>query len=205
VLVLCFSVIFLGERMTWALPTGVALSITGCALMVGAIGGGGLKVSPAGIAWGLAAAVFFAFYTLLGKYAAARYTPWTLLVYGLGFAALFWVLWLGGPAPVLRVLAGPRQLIAVSIMAVFSTIVPFGAFLLALHHIDATKASITATLEPVLAGIGTYLIPALYEPLGPLQVLGGAVVLAAVVVVQIPHLIEQRRGRAPEPELPPVG
>lgn len=205
ILVLGVSVAFLGEKMTWALPLGVALSITGCALMVGAIGGQGLKVSPAGIGWGLAAAVFFALYTLLGKYAATRFTPWTMLTYGLGAASIFWLVWLKGPMPVVQVLSDPTRLIAISIMALFSTVVPFGAFLMSLHHIDATKASITATLEPVLAGIGTYLIPVLYEPLGWMQLAGGLLVLIAVVVVQLPHLLE-RASTVPADEnaLPPA-
>lgn len=203
ILVLAVSVAFLGERMTWALPVGVVLSITGCALMVGAIGGTGLKVSPAGIAWGLAAAVFFGLYTVMGKYAAPRFSPWTLLTYGLGFAALFWLVWLRGPGPIVALLADPRRLVAISSMALFSTVIPFGAFLVALHHIDATKASITATLEPVLAGIGTYVIPAIYEPLSALQLAGGALVLVAVVVVQAPHLLARQRAAAEEPALPP--
>lgn len=205
ILVLGVSVAFLGERMTWALPIGVVLSITGCALMVGAIGGEGLKVSPAGIAWGLAAAVFFALYTLLGKYAAPRFSPWTMLTYGLGSASIFWLVWLQGPGPIIDVLAAPDRLLAVSVMALFSTIVPFGAFLTALHHIDATKASITATLEPVLAGIGTYLIPVLYEPLGWIQLAGGLLVIVAVIVVQLPHLLESRAaGSGKETALPPA-
>lgn len=204
ILVLGVSVAFLGERMTWALPVGVAASVIGCALMVGAIGGGGLKVSPEGIAWGLASAVFFALYTVLGKYAVPRFSPWTLLTYGLGFATLFWLVYLGGPAPILRVLADGRTLAAVSVMALVSTIVPFGAYLAALHHIDATKASITATLEPVLAGIATYLIPVFYAPLSALQLLGAALVIAAVVVAQWPHLMAARLGRvSPGGELPP--
>lgn len=203
ILVLAVSVAFLGERMTWALPAGVVLSITGCALMVGAIGGTGLKVSPAGIAWGLAAAVFFGLYTVMGKYAAPRFSPWTLLTYGLGFAALFWLVWLRGPGPIVALLADPRRLVAISSMALFSTVIPFGAFLVALHHIDATKASITATLEPVLAGIGTYVIPAIYEPLSALQLAGGALVLIAVVVVQAPHLLARRGVAVEEPALPP--
>ena len=36
------------QRLTWALPAGVALSVAGCALVVGAIGGRGLVVSPGG-------------------------------------------------------------------------------------------------------------------------------------------------------------
>lgn len=202
ILVLAVSVLALGEKLTWALPAGVVLSVTGCALMVGAIGGKGLSISPAGLAWGLASAFFFALYTVLGKYAAPRFSPWTLLTYGLGFAAIFWVVWLKGPAPIVTLLSDPTRLTAVSAMALFSTVVPFGAFLIALHHIDATKASITATLEPVLAGIGTYLIPALYEPLSVVQLLGGALVLAAVVVAQAPQL--RAMGRARSAQLPPA-
>lgn len=203
ILVLAVSVAVLGERMTWALPAGVVLSVTGCALMVGAVGGGGLKISPAGLAWGLSSAFFFALYTVLGKYAAPRFSPWTLLAYGLGAAALFWLVWLKGPGPIVTLLSDGRRFAAVGVMALLSTIVPFGAFLTALHHIDATKASITATLEPVLAGIGTYLIPVLYAPLSALQLLGGALVLAAVVVAQAPHLLARARRSAEEPALPP--
>jgi drug/metabolite transporter (DMT)-like permease len=209
ILVLTVSVVALGERFTWALPAGVVLSVSGCALMVGAFGGVGLRISATGLSWGLASAVFFALYTVLGKYAATRYSPWTLLAYGLAFAALFWLLWLRGPAPIVRLLSDPTRLSAVAVMALVSTIVPFGAFLTALHHIDATKASITATLEPVLAGVGTYLIPALYAPLSALQLVGGGLVLAAVVVAQAPHLIARGRGARPEPrpespQLPPA-
>jgi drug/metabolite transporter (DMT)-like permease len=203
ILVLAVSVAFLGERLTWALPVGVVLSVVGCALMVGALGGGGLKISTAGLAWGLSSAFFFALYTVLGKYASTRFSPWTLLTYGLGAAAIFWLVWLGGPAPIVAVLADGRRFAAVAVMALFSTIVPFGAFLTALHHIDATKASITATLEPVLAGIGTYLIPVLYAPLSALQLLGGALVLAAVVVAQAPHLLAHARRSGIDEALPP--
>ena len=189
VLVLVVSVAVLGERFTWALPAGVALSVTGCALVVGAIGGDGLTVTPAGIGWGLASAVFFAGYTLMGKHAAGTYSPWTLLVYGLGAATVFWFLYLGirgDLRPVLALLSSPVPAFAVVAMAFGATVIPFGAFLKALSYVDATKASITATLEPVMAAAATYMIPALYRPLSPLQVLGGLLVLAACVVVQAP-------------------
>jgi drug/metabolite transporter (DMT)-like permease len=202
ILVLAVSVAVLGEKLTWALPVGVVLSVTGCALMVGAIGGQGLSISPAGLGWGLASAFFFALYTVLGKYAAPRYSPWTLLTYGLGFAAIFWLVWLRGPGPIVTLLSDPTRFGAVSAMALFSTVVPFGAFLTALHHIDATKASITATLEPVLAGIGTYLIPVLFAPLSAIQLAGGALVLVAVVVAQAPQL--RALGRGPADGLPPA-
>jgi drug/metabolite transporter (DMT)-like permease len=183
VLILLFSVAFLSERFTWALPAAVGMSVAGCALMVGAIGGAGLSVSPAGIGWGLASAVFFALYTVLGKYAAHRFSQWTLLTYGLGAAALFWLVLLG-PSAVLGVLADPGRFGAVLFIALVSTIAPFAAYLTALRHIDATKASITATLEPGIAAVAAFLL--LGESLTPLQLAGGALVLGAILVVQLP-------------------
>ncbi|MRR12343.1 hypothetical protein EG835_07745, partial [bacterium] len=153
IIVLVVSVLFMGERMTLALPIGVALSISGCALVVGAFSGKDLAISGPGLAWGLAAACFFALYSLLGKYASTRYTPWTLLTWGLLAAGLFWVIYLGGFAKVVALMSHPAGVAVVVYMAVFATIVPFAAFLKALHYIDATRAVVVSTLEPVFAGV----------------------------------------------------
>lgn len=193
VLVLLVSVLVLRHRLTWQLPVGVALSVTGCALVVGVLGGTGLVVVPAGIAWGLASAVFFAGYSLMGSYAATRLSPWTTLVFGLGFAAVFWVLVLG-PGRVVAPLADPATLAAVTYLAVVSTIVPFAAFLYALSYIPPTAATVTSTVEPFIAGLGAYVL--LGESLSATQVLGGLLVVVAIAVVQLPE--------PPEPELPPV-
>jgi len=188
ILVLVFSVMFLKERPGWRLPVAVALSVTGCALMVGVLGGG-VRVSGAGIAWGLSSAFFFAFYTLMGKYASGRYAPWTLLAYGLIAATVFWLLYLG-PARVVAVYSDPRALAAVIFVAVVSTIIPFGAFLHGLQHIQATEASVTSTLEPAVAGVGAFF--AFGETLGVPQLAGGALVLGAILLVQLPGLARQQ-------------
>jgi len=191
ILVLVFTVVFLRERLTVALPVGVALSITGCALVVGVAGEGGLSVSRAGLAWGLAAAVFFAGYSLMGRYAAPRYSPWTLLAYGLGFASVFWLLYLRGIDGVMPAFGSAEAAAAVVFIAVVSTILPFGAFLKALHFIDPTRATIVATLEPVIAGLTAFAL--LGEVFDASQLLGGALVLVAIMIVQAPGRAEQRR------------
>ncbi len=182
VVVLIVSVAVLGTRLTWALPAAVGLSVTGCALMVGAIGGDGLSVSGEGLFWGLASAVLFAGYSLMGRYAARRFTPWTLLTYGLTAATLFWFVFLGGPGRVITLLSDWRALLAVIVLAVVSTIIPFGAFLKALHFVEATQASVTSTIEPVVAGVAAWFI--FGEHLSWLQLLGGGLVIAAVVLSQ---------------------
>lgn len=199
VIVLAVSVVFLGRRPTLNLPAGVLLSVLGCALVVGAVGGGGLRVAPSGLAWGLAAAVFFAGYILMGERAAGRFSPWTLLFYGLAAASAFWIALLlarGELRQVCSLMASPERAGFVVAISLGATIVPFGAFLAALAHIDATRASITATLEPAIAVLVTSAIPALNEPLSALQMLGGALVIVSCALVQLP---ERARGVLPPP------
>lgn len=193
VIVLIVSVLFLRHKLTWTLPAGVALSVSGCALVVGALSGEGLAVSPAGIAWGLTSAAFFATYSLMGSVAARRFRPFTTLVFGLGFAAAFWLLVLG-PMKVLSAFADPGTAAAVLFMAVVSTIIPFGAFLVALRLIPPTNATVTSTVEPVIAGLGAFLL--FGEALTVSQLVGGAMVIAAIAVIQLPE-------KDPLPTIPP--
>jgi drug/metabolite transporter (DMT)-like permease len=51
-----------------------------------------------------------------------------------------------------------------------------------INYIRSTRASITATLEPISAGFIAYLF--LGETLEPFQVLGGILVITAIVVLQ---------------------
>jgi len=185
VIVLVVGVAFLRHKFTWALPAGVALSVAGSALVVGALGGDGLVVTPEGIWWGLASAFFFAAYSLMGTYAGTRYSPYTTLVWGLGFASLFWLVVLG-PTAVLGVFADPKTAAAVLFMAVVSTVIPFAAFLTALQHIAPTNATVTSTVEPFLAGIGAFLL--FGESLTLMQLLGGVLVVLAIIVVQLPDV-----------------
>ena len=185
VIVLVLGVAFFRHKFTWALPAGVALSVAGCALVVGAVGGEGLVVSTQGIWWGLSSAVFFAAYSLMGTYAATRYSPYTTLVWGLGFASLFWLALLG-PSAILGVFADAKTVTAVLFMAVVSTVIPFAAFLTALQHIAPTNATVTSTVEPFLAGIGAFLL--FGEAFSTSQLLGGVLVVLAIIVVQLPDV-----------------
>jgi drug/metabolite transporter (DMT)-like permease len=193
VLVLAASYAVFRVRAGWRLPAAVASSVAGCALVAGAMSGT-LAVSPEGLAWGLASAVFFASYTVMGRWAAGRYTPWTLLAYGLAAASAFWLVVLRGPGPVVQALSDPRTSAAVLYIAVASTIVPCGACLAALRLLPAAEASVASTLEPVIAAAGAWVL--LGERLSAWQIAGGGLVLAGIIVAQT-----QRRD---EPGIPPA-
>jgi drug/metabolite transporter (DMT)-like permease len=68
-------------------------------------------------------------------------------------------------------------------IAIFSTLIPFGLYFKGIERVRATRASITATWEPVMAGMTAYFI--LGEVLSPLQVVGGFGVIAAIVLLQM--------------------
>ena len=67
-------------------------------------------------------------------------------------------------------------------MVVLGTIVPFALVVGALRHLSATRAGIVAMLEPVVATVVAYAW--LAESLSPVQVAGGLVVLAAILLAQ---------------------
>ena len=70
---------------------------------------------------------FFAFYSVYGEYGLRRYSVWTILVYGLAAAALFW--WCVHP-PWMIAAAGYsiRTWGLFGFLGLFSAIVPFGLY-----------------------------------------------------------------------------
>ena len=67
-------------------------------------------------------------------------------------------------------------------MIVLGTIIPFALSLGALHHLPATRVSIVAMVEVVLASIVAWVW--LEETLSAAQLAGGAIVLTGIVLAQ---------------------
>ena len=88
-----------------------------------------------------------------------------------------------GPARVFAPLAAPRTALPILALAAFSTVLPFGAFLVALRTIDATRASVTAMLEPVAAGIGAAVF--FGQPLTQNLIIGGLIIIGAITFIQL--------------------
>jgi drug/metabolite transporter (DMT)-like permease len=61
--------------------------------------------------------------------------------------------------------------------------VPFGLYLEGINLIRSTRASITATLEPITAGIISYIF--LNEIMEALQIIGGLIVIASIILLQL--------------------
>jgi len=208
VFITLYSVLFARESLTRTTLIAVACSTIGCYLVVGAYSFDLLSMNREGLLYGLSAAIVFAWYSIFGEKGMHRYHPWTVLFYAFLFAALFWngagLLWDAAPQPLEAFQhsysAGEWGLILY--IAVLGTMVPFGLYFDGISLIRSTRASITATLEPILAAVTSFLF--LGEALAPPQLLGGTLVIVAVIILQLrceydartPDLIRQRRNPA---------
>jgi drug/metabolite transporter (DMT)-like permease len=181
ILVAFYAVCFWRERLTPTKVLSLLFSLAGCYLVVGGYDMDLVRMNRAGIVSALASAVCFAAYTLLGEKGMHRYSPWTVLFYAFFFAALSWHLFYP-PFHYLHAGHTLHQWGWLFYVAVMGTLLPFALFFMGINLIRSTRASITATLEPISAGLFAYLF--LGEGLSTLQIIGGAMVLGAVVLLQ---------------------
>jgi drug/metabolite transporter (DMT)-like permease len=160
----------------------LGLASTGLVLVLAAAAAGALDAL--GTALGLGAAVVYSAYILISEGVATRAGPLvlstlvctgaatTLTLGGLaggdldpGSVSATGYLWLGG-------------------LAVVSTVGAVGLFFAGLRRVGPTAASILSTLEPVVTVVLAFVV--FSESLGPAQIVGGGLVLLAVLAVRAP-------------------
>jgi len=177
-----YAFTFQKEPITKGKISALLLALLGCYFTVGGYRMDLLRLNRIGIVSGLISSLFFSFYALYGEKGLKKYDPWTLVLYGFGFGAVFY--WIFIPPMKLMTEGYSFKIwMAFFYIAIFSTLIPFGLYFKGIEKLRATRASITATWEPVVAGITAYLV--LGEVLSPLQVVGGVGVIAAIVLLQI--------------------
>ena len=177
------------RRRIWL---ALALALAGLSLILDIRQGG--TISTAGVVFASLAAVAYALYILLAEHAVGRRDAVSLLVWGFGFASLFWAIaapwWsfpvavVGSEVSLLGRLAG-HELPVWALLAwvvVPGTVVPFLLLVSALRHLPATRVGIIAMLESAVAIVVAWAW--LGESLGAWQLAGAAIVLAAIVLAQ---------------------
>jgi len=181
VFILLYAAIFMKERVTSAKAGSLLLAVAGCALTVGIYETDFFKLNLAGVAWGLASALFFSFYTLYGQSGLKKYSAMTLFCYASGFGAILW--WVINPPNVFFAIKySPLIWLGFAYIAVFGTTVPFVLYFEGLNRMEASRVSITSTLEPVVAGVAAFFFVG--EKMSILQVLGGILVLIGIILLQ---------------------
>ena len=157
-----------------------ALTLVGCACGCGVFDGG-LTVTFTGILLGLGAGFFYALYSVFGRYALAHYSSMTVTVWTFIFAGPASLVMLR-PAEMRAVFTAPSAWLLAAGLVVFSTVAPYILYTRGLARVESGKASIMASLEPVVAALAGVLI--FGEPMGLLTLLGILCVLAGVYILR---------------------
>jgi drug/metabolite transporter, DME family len=171
------------QKPTLQRVAAVALALTGITLVIGVFGSGGFRPNLLGVVAALLASFSFAFYNVGGHSILARYDRWTVLLYTTGSASLFWLV-VNSPWKIAAAHYSPRQWLFLLLFSLLSVLAPFSFYFAGLQHLEPTRAIVVSCLEPVFSIVIAAV--ALGEVLQPMQTLGIVLVLAAILVVQMP-------------------
>lgn len=178
-IVVVLSALLWREPVTKKKLLALGLTLVGCALVCGVFSGS-LTVTGGGIALGLGAGFFYALYSIFGRYALAHYGPMTVTVWTFVFAGAASLV-LVRPAE-LAALAQPSMALTAVGLVVCSTVLPYILYTRGLARVEAGKASILASLEPVVASVAGVVL--FGEPMSPLTAAGIVCVLAGVYILR---------------------
>lgn len=186
-----------GEHLRRRAWVGLGLALLGLAMATGVLGGG-VRWDVAGLLAGLAAAVCFATYFVVGEHGVAEVDPVRVVLwsFGIGAVAMNVVtpVW-GFPTDVLTAdvpllgrlgevpgLDHAPGFLLLAWVVVLGTLMPFGAELIALRHLSASVVTMVAMLEPVgVAALGWLWFR---EDLGAVATVGYALVVAGILAAQ---------------------
>lgn len=180
-MVVTFGWLFLRRRVTRTTVAALVAALVGCALVVRAYDPAVLSLSAVGIAFGVGAAVSFSGYILVGEHLKNDTDVSAQLLCGFAIAAVVLAL-VRPPWTLPAVVLEPRNLALIAAVGIFGTLLPFGCFLASFRYIDAGRATIVSTLEPVVAGVVSWVW--LGEVFSAPQMLGAALVIGAVIALQ---------------------
>jgi drug/metabolite transporter (DMT)-like permease len=181
--IMLMSMLFFREKLNRKKILALALAFAGCVLVSGISGNG---ISMVGLLAGLGSGIGYGLYSILGTIALRRYSPYTVTTYTFLFAAAgSWLIC--NPADMVSKFSAapdlPFLLFFCGLTALVTAVVPFLAYTLGLQKVEASKAGILATVEPMVATlIGILLFS---EPLTVLSGIGILLILGAVILLNL--------------------
>lgn len=171
--------IFLGEALGRMKLLAVGMTLLG--VLGVSLGPDGLTAlrdglwSPAAVGYGLLSGLTYALYYIFGKRYLGRYSAATVMVVALPIGALALFPFVNFQEKTLL------AWLALAALALISTYGAFLAYCAGLRRLEATRASVVATFEPVVAALVAFAWWG--ERLGYLGFLGSALIIFAVLLM----------------------
>lgn len=182
VFVMLMAAVFFREAITGRKIICLILALSGCVLVTGVLSGQN-TMTPLGILTGLGSGFGYALYSIFGRAALAKYGSLTVTTYTFIVAGIC-VLPFCRPFEIVRCTASPSAVGSVLFLAVVSTVIPYLLYTAGLRYTEAGKASVMASVEPVVASaVG---ILAFRESMTLSAAVGSLLVLTSVVLLNLP-------------------
>jgi drug/metabolite transporter, DME family len=181
--VIILSACFLKERVYRQKLIAVVCTIIGSAMVAGLSLNQNLSFPVSSIMIGLGAGLGYALYSIFGKIALRKYHPFTLTLYTFLTATVFLLppfLLSGKPVTEFN---GEVMMYALG-LGLVPTVLAYFAYSWGLEKVESSRAAIIATIEPVAATFLGYFV--YYERISLIQILGIALILASVTLVNLP-------------------
>ena len=179
--VMIFSRIIFKESLTKRKISALIVTFLGCSFVIGILPNSNESISFLGLILGVGAGFFYALYSLFGKFALKKYNSLTVTVYTFLFAAIavtpFSGLWNN-----IALFSNHNVWFYIIGLGFLSTMLPFLFYTKGLSTIESSRASIIATIEPVVASLVGFMI--FNEKLNLYQYFGIILVISAVMIVQ---------------------
>jgi drug/metabolite transporter (DMT)-like permease len=174
VFVAILSAMLLQERITAVKSFALGLALVGTALTVGPEGG-----QVPGILLAALAALIYSVYILVGARVMRQMSVWqsATVIFASAGAMSGVLMCVRGP----QLPRTPEGWVVIASLALIATVVPVVTFLAGLSRIGPTNAAMLSTLEPVVTVVLAALL--LGEALEPLSLVGGGLILVAVVLL----------------------
>ncbi|MBU7592057.1 DMT family transporter [Metabacillus halosaccharovorans] len=179
--VMIFSRFFFKELFTIRKILALIITFIGCILVIGLFQNTTESVTIYGLLVGLGSGFFYALYSIFGKFALVKYSSVTVTTYTFVFAAIaitpFSGLWHIG-----TIFTNLEVWLSIIGLGLFSTLLAFLLYTKGLESVESGRASILATVEPVVATLIGFLV--FQEKLSLWQYVGIIAVIMAVFIVQ---------------------
>jgi len=183
IFVMLISIPVFREKITKRKLLAIVLSVSGCALVSGVFSSNLARIPQKGIAFGICAAVGYALYSIFARILLKKYHSLTILFYTFLIAGIGGAL-IGDFMGICNIIRKtPTAMIAVILSALICSVFPYIFYTKALLHIEASRASVIASVEPVVATIIGTLVFA--EKITISSVTGIICVLAAIGILNL--------------------
>ncbi len=186
VFVMLLSVLLFKEQLTPAKLLALASTILGCLFLSGLLSGS-WQCPPSAFLTGILSGFGYALYSVFSKFALKKYSSATISVWTFYMASIPLLPFCRAEEMLHCFAAIPDTAFAAFGISVLCTVLPYLLYTYGLKYVEAGRASILATLEPVVGClIGLF---ALHEALTAAKAAGLFFILAAIIILNSGSLL----------------